>query len=77
MIAFGAMLILVVIAVVVVGWYLYATGAWVRNPVNHPPHYTEHPSGVERITIVEHIGFIWRADLKGDAIEDLRGGVDP
>ena len=48
--------------------------------VNHPPHYTAHPSGVECITITEHMGFnlgnavkyIWRADLKGDAIEDLR-----
>jgi hypothetical protein len=48
--------------------------------VNHPPHYTEHPSGVECIAITEHMGFnlgnaikyIWRADLKGDAIEDLR-----
>lgn len=50
------------------------------NPVNHPPHYTAHPSGVECIQITEHMGFclgnaikyIWRADLKGDAIEDLR-----
>ena len=48
--------------------------------VNHPPHYTEHPSGVECIQITEHMGFclgnaikyIWRADLKGDAIEELK-----
>ncbi|QBC87361.1 DUF3310 domain-containing protein [Mycobacterium avium] len=47
--------------------------------VDHPPHYTQHPSGVECITITEHMGFnlgnavkyIWRADLKGDAIQDL------
>jgi hypothetical protein len=47
--------------------------------VNHPQHYTNHPSGVECIQITEHMGFclgnaikyIWRADLKGDAIEDL------
>lgn len=48
--------------------------------VNHPPHYTGHPSGIECITIVEHMGFclgnaikyIWRAGLKStDAIEDL------
>lgn len=47
--------------------------------VNRPPHYTAHPSGVECITITEHMGFclgnvlkyIWRADLKGRAIEDL------
>jgi hypothetical protein len=49
------------------------------DPVNHPPHYTGHPSGVECITITEHMGFnlgnavkyIWRADLKGDALQDL------
>lgn len=48
--------------------------------VNHPKHYNQHPSGVECITVVEHMGFnlgnaikyIWRADLKGDAFEDLR-----
>jgi hypothetical protein len=48
--------------------------------VNHPPHYKSHPSGVECIQITEHMSFclgnavkyIWRADLKGDAIEDLR-----
>ena len=50
------------------------------DPVNHPPHYTAHPSGVECITITEHMGFnlgnavkyIWRADLKHDAVEDLK-----
>ena len=47
--------------------------------VNHPPHYTGHPSGIECIQVVEHMGFclgnavkyVWRADLKGNAIEDL------
>lgn len=50
------------------------------DPVNHPKHYTSHPSGVECITVTEHMGFnlgnavkyIWRADLKNDALEDLR-----
>jgi len=50
------------------------------DPVNHPAHYTEHPSGVDCIQITEHMGFclgnavkyIWRADLKHDAIQDLR-----
>ena len=50
------------------------------DSVSHPPHYTQHPSGVECIQITEHMGFclgnavkyIWRADLKHDAIEDLR-----
>lgn len=47
--------------------------------VNHPPHYTAHPSGVECIQITEHMGFnlgnavkyIWWADLKGPIVEDL------
>ena len=47
--------------------------------VDHPPHYTAHPSGVECIQITEHMGFnlgnavkyVWRADEKGDAIRDL------
>ena len=47
--------------------------------VNHPPHYTSHPSEVECIQITEHMGFcignavkyLWRADMKGRAIEDL------
>jgi len=50
-----------------------------NDPVNHPSHYTDHPSGVECIEITEHMGFnlgnamkyIWRCDLKKDAIEDL------
>lgn len=50
------------------------------NPdmVNHPPHYTQHPSGVECIQITEHMSFtignamkyLWRADLK-NGLEDL------
>ena len=51
-----------------------------HDAVNHPKHYTNHPSGVECIQITEHMGFclgnavkyIWRADEKHDAIEDLR-----
>ena len=51
--------------------------------VNHPPHYTSHPSGVECIQITEHMGFnlgnalkyIWRADLKGSAVEDLEKAI--
>lgn len=43
-----------------------------RNAVNHPTHYTSHPSGVECITITEHMTFnagnavkyLWRAGLK-------------
>lgn len=51
--------------------------------VNRPPHYTSHPSGVECIQVTEHYGFcigsaikyLWRAGLKGDAIEDLQKAV--
>jgi len=51
-----------------------------NDPVNHPKHYTNHPSGIECIEITEHMSFnlgnalkyIWRCDLKKDAIEDLK-----
>ena len=51
-----------------------------NDSVNHPRHYTKHPSGIECIQITEHMNFnlgnsvkyIWRADLKSDAIEDLK-----
>ena len=47
--------------------------------VNHPIHYTSHPSGVEAIDVTEHFNFnlgnvikyVWRAGLKNGA-EDLR-----
>ena len=53
------------------------------DPVNHPTHYNAHPSGVECITIVEHMTFnlgnaikyIWRAGEKGDAVQDLEKSV--
>jgi len=49
-----------------------------HDPVNRLRHYT-HPS----IQVTEHMGFnlgnalkyIWRADLKGDAVEDLKKAV--
>jgi TPR repeat protein len=49
------------------------------DPVNHPQHYLAHRSGIECIQITEHFNFclgnalkyIWRADEKGDAINDL------
>lgn len=51
-----------------------------HDPVNHPTHYTAHPSGVECIVVTEHFNFnvgnaikyLWRAGLKGNAIEDLK-----
>lgn len=50
------------------------------DAVDHPDHYNSHPSGVECIQIAEHYGFcignaikyLWRAGLKGDAVEDLK-----
>ena len=55
--------------------------------VNHPPHYTSHPSGIECIEITEWMGFalgnvvkyVWRADLKSGtedgALDDLHKGA--
>ena len=51
-----------------------------NDPVNHPKHYTTHPSGVECIEVTEHMNFcvgnaikyLWRAGLKGEQVEDLR-----
>ena len=48
------------------------------DKVNHPTHYTSHPSGVECIQITEHYNFcignaikyIWRAGLKDEAEYD-------
>ena len=53
------------------------------DSIDHPEHYTSHPSGIECIAITEHMGFclgnaikyIWRADLKGSSIEDLRKAI--
>jgi hypothetical protein len=51
--------------------------------VNHPKHYTQHPSGIECIQITEHFNFcvgnaikyLWRAGLKDDTIQDLRKAI--
>lgn len=53
--------------------------------VNHPPHYTQHPSGVECIDITRHycfsignaIKYLWRAGLKKDAsLEDKQKEIE-
>ena len=49
------------------------------DSVNHPSHYTKHPSGVECIQITEHMNFnlgnavkyLWRAEEKGAPVQDL------
>ena len=62
-----------------------------KDNVNHPHHYTSHPSGVECIDITEHydfcvgnaIKYLWRAGLKAESgithiekeLEDLRKAV--
>jgi hypothetical protein len=51
-----------------------------KDRVNHPEHYTQHPSGIECIEVTEHMNFncgnaikyIWRADFKEDPIENLQ-----
>jgi hypothetical protein len=53
-----------------------------NDPIN-PAHYRDHPSGVECITITEHMTFnvgnaikyAWRAGKKGDAVQDLRKAI--
>ena len=53
-----------------------------HDAVNHPKHYTQHPSGIECIQITRHMGFnlgnamkyLWRADLK-NGLEDLRKAI--
>lgn len=62
-----------------------------NDNINHPKHYTSHPSGVEHIDIVKHydfcvgnaIKYLWRAGIKEDAgrsakekeIEDLEKAI--
>lgn len=62
-----------------------------EDKVNHPKHYTSHPSGIEAIQITEHydfcvgnaIKYLWRSGLKKDAdksnsekeIEDLKKAI--
>ena len=55
------------------------------DPVDHPAHYTTHPSGIECIQVVEHMNFcrgnavkyIWRSGEKDSQreIEDLRKAI--
>ena len=54
-----------------------------HDPVNNPEHYTLNPNGIECIDVTENMNFclgnavkyIWRADLKGNPIEDLKKAV--
>ncbi len=50
-----------------------------HDPVNHPKHYTNHPSGLECIQVTRHMNFnlgnvvkyLWRSDHK-NGLEDLK-----
>lgn len=50
------------------------------DPVNHPAHYTNNPSGVECIDVIEWltynqgnaVKYLWRMFDKGNPIENLR-----
>ncbi len=54
-----------------------------HDPVNHPRHYTSHPSGVEAIEITRCMGFnignAWkylaRADHKGNRKQDIEKAI--
>ena len=62
-----------------------------KDDINHPSHYTSHPSGIECIDIAEHhdfcignaIKYLWRAGLKSEdgiskkekQIEDLKKAI--
>lgn len=51
--------------------------------VNHPSHYNSRVPGIEAIDVTEHFNFnlgnaikyIWRADDKGNPIQDLQKAV--
>lgn len=52
--------------------------------INHPPHYNQHPNGIECIDVVEYMNFclgnaikyIWRAGIKTeDPIEDIKKAI--
>lgn len=57
----------------------------VNDAVNHPKHYTSHPSKIECIQVTEHLNFcignaikyLWRAGLKDNNsdIQDLKKAV--
>jgi hypothetical protein len=63
-----------------VGWTLTD-----NDPIKHPSHYTNHPSGVECIQIAQHhnfnignvIKYVWRAGLKegSSEVKDLRKAI--
>lgn len=61
-------------------WYAPEQVPTLADFVNHPPHYGGNPEGIECIQVTRHMNFnrgnavkyIWRADAKGNEVEDLR-----
>lgn len=56
-----------------------------EDSVNHPKHYTSHPSGIECIEITRHycfsignaIKYLWRAGLKKEmGLEDVEKEIE-
>ena len=64
---------------------IYQSKPIVNDSINHPKHYTSHPSGIETIQITRHMNFnrgnavkyLMRAGLKDPAkeVEDLQKAV--
>lgn len=56
-----------------------------NDAVNHPKHYTSHPSGIECIRVTEHFNFcvgnaikyLWRNGLKdgNSNVQDLQKAI--
>lgn len=54
-----------------------------NDPVNHPSHYNNHPSGIETIEVTRHMNFnlgnamkyIWRCGDKGNPMQDLEKAI--
>lgn len=65
--------------------YASSTLSFTQDSVNHPPHYTSHPSGIEAIEVTRHMNFnlgnamkyLWRAGIKDEKkhIEDLQKAI--
>lgn len=46
------------------------------DPVNHPKHYTSHPSGIEAIQITEHMSFLMGNAMKYYIRYPLKNGLE-
>lgn len=46
------------------------------DSINHPPHYTSHPSGVEPIQLAEHMSFCLGNVIKYVVRWEKKGGIE-